>query len=132
MNWLMLIISLMILGILAFVFAIRYFIHLERIALIKQGIIPPALMNPVFNRGSFGMLLAGLITAFSGLGLLIGFYLGLGKGFWLIGGFLPIGVGSALILGYFMGSPNRKTEVYSVQTQTDNLGKEVEDKGAAP
>ena len=131
MNWLMLIISLMILGILAFVFAIRYFIHLERIALIKQGIIPPALMNPVFNRGSFGMLLAGLITAFSGFGLLTGLYLGLGKGFWLIGGFLPIGVGSALVLGYFIGSPNRGIGIYPFQKQVEKTDQKVKDNGAA-
>lgn len=88
---------------LIFALVMRYFIHLERMALIKQGIIPPALINPILRRGSFGLLLAGLITTFSGGGLLAGLFYGLGTGFWLIGGFVPIGVGLALICGYLLG-----------------------------
>lgn len=102
MNWLMLLMSTMILAMLIFALVMRYFIHLERIALIKQGIVPPALVNPILKRGSFGLLLAGLITLFSGVGLLAGLYYGLGTGFWLIGGFVPIGVGLALICGYLL------------------------------
>jgi hypothetical protein len=92
-----------VLGMLILAFALRYLIHLERMALIKQGIVPPALAHPIFKRGSFGLLLAGLITALSGLGLSAGLYCGLGKGFWLIGGFIPVGVGLALIIGYLVG-----------------------------
>lgn len=103
MNWIMLLMSTMILAMLIFALVMRYFIHLERMALIKQGIIPPALVNPILRRGSFGLLLAGLITAFSGGGLLAGLFYGLGTGFWLIGGFVPIGVGLALICGYLLG-----------------------------
>lgn len=102
MNWLMLLMSTMILAMLIFALVMRYFIHLERMALIKQGIVPPALVNPILKRGSFGLLLAGLITTLSGVGLLAGLYYGLGQGFWLIGGYVPIGVGSALILGYLL------------------------------
>lgn len=102
MNWLMLLVSTLILAMLIFALVMRYFIHLERMALIKRGIIPPTLVNPILKRGSFGLLLAGLITTLSGGGLLAGLYYGLGRGFWLIGGFVPIGVGSALVLGYFM------------------------------
>src|SRR5690554_2579496 len=111
MNWLMLMITAMVLGMLILAFAMRYFIHIERMALIKQGIVPPALAHPFFNRGSFGLLLAGLITALSGIGLSAGLYCGLGKGFWLIGGFIPVGVGVALIIGYMIGgnqTPDRK------------------------
>ena len=43
-----------------------------------------------------------MITTLSGVGLSIGLYLGLGTGFWLIGGFIPIGVGLALVLGYML------------------------------
>lgn len=112
MNWLMLLMSTMILAMLIFALVMRYFIHRERMALIKQGIVPPALVNPILRRGSFGLLLAGLITALSGLGLLVGLYLGLGKGFWLIGGFVPIGVGVALIIGYLLsGGQESKQEV---------------------
>ncbi|NLW59186.1 MAG: hypothetical protein GX073_02430 [Firmicutes bacterium] len=103
MNWLMLLMSTMILAMLIFALVMRYFIHLERMALIKQGVIPPSLVNPILKRGSFGLLLAGLITTLTGVGLLAGLYFGLGKGFWLIGGFVPVGVGSALVLGYFLG-----------------------------
>ena len=61
MDWLMLMMTAMVLVMLILSFAMRYFIHLERMALIKQGIIPPALVNPILRRGSFGLLLAGLI-----------------------------------------------------------------------
>lgn len=102
MDRLMLMMTAMVLAMLIFSFAMRYFIHLERMALIKQGIIPPTLINPIFKRGSFGLLLAGLITTLSGIGLSVGLYYGLGRGFWLIGGVVPIGVGVALILGYML------------------------------
>lgn len=102
MDWIMLTVAIMVLLMLLISFAMRYFIHLERMALLKQGIVPPALVNPILKRGSFGLLLAGLITTLSGVGLSIGLYLGLGTGFWLIGGFIPIGVGLALILGYML------------------------------
>ncbi len=102
MDWIMLMVTIMVLVMLLISFAMRYFIHLERMALLRQGIIPPALVNPILKRGSFGLLLAGLITTLSGVGLLIGLYLGLGTGFWLIGGFIPIGVGLALVLGYML------------------------------
>ncbi len=103
MDWLMIMMTAMVLVMLILSFAMRYFIHLERMALIKQGIIPPALVNPILRRGSFGLLLAGLITTLSGIGLSAGLYYGLGIGFWLIGGFVPTGVGIALILGYMLG-----------------------------
>jgi len=103
MNWMLLLIVIMILGMMLFAFLVRYFIHIERMALIKKGYIPPALASPILKRGSFGLLLAGLITAFSGLGLLAGLYYGLGKGYWLIGGFLPTGVGLALVFAYMLG-----------------------------
>ncbi|NLW55017.1 MAG: hypothetical protein GX050_00075 [Firmicutes bacterium] len=103
MDWLMLMMTVIVLGMFILAFAMRYLIHLERMALIKLGIVPPALAQPFFKRGSFRLLLAGLITALSGLGLSAGLYCGLGKGFWLIGGFIPVGVGLALIIGYMVG-----------------------------
>lgn len=117
----MLLMSTMILAMWLFALVMRYFIHLERMALIKQGIIPPALVNPILRRGSFGLLLAGLITAFTGGGLLAGLYYGLGKGFWLIGGFVPIGVGLALICGYlFGGSSGYGTDDQTPEEEVDS------------
>jgi hypothetical protein len=126
MNWLMLLMSTMILAMLIFALVMRYFIHLERMALIKQGIVPPALANPILKRGSFGLLLSGLITALSGLGLLAGLYYGLGIGFWLIGGFVPIGVGVALIFGYLLsgGHVSIKETVLSNTGSEDGEGSE--------
>lgn len=109
MDWLMLMLTAMVLGMLILAFAMRYFIHIERMALIKQGIAPPALVQPFLKRSSFGLLLAGLITALSGIGLSAGLYYGLGKGFWLIGGFIPVGVGFALVIGYMVGGGQTST-----------------------
>lgn len=103
MNYMLVLIASMVVGMIFLVFLMRYFIHLERMAMIKQGFIPPALMNPIFRRGSFGLLLAGLITGFSGLSIIVGLYYTLGNGFWLISGLLPIGVGAALICAYMFG-----------------------------
>lgn len=122
MNWLMLLMSTMILAMLIFALVMRYFLHLERMALIKQGIIPPALIGPILRRGSFGLLLAGLITAFSGGGLLAGLYYGLGKGFWLIGGFVPIGVGLALICGYLLGGSQARDKEDQSRTEEGEDG----------
>ena len=81
MNWLFLMTVILVLTMMTFAFVIRYFVHLERMALIRQGIIPPAMATPIFRRGSFGLLIAGLVTLFSGCGLLLGLYLGLGISF---------------------------------------------------
>lgn len=116
MNWMLILIVLMLLAAMVFAFLVRYFIHLERMALIKKGYIPPALASPIFKRGSFGLLLAGLITSFSGIGLLAGLYFGLGKGYWLIGGFLPTGVGLALVFAYMVGGGNGQRESSSLVT----------------
>lgn len=109
----------MVLGLLVFAFLMRYFIHLERMAMIRQGFIPPSVATPIFRRGSFGLLLAGLITLFSGLGILVGLYFGLGQGFWLAGGYIPIGVGVALILAYLCGGRSMTSEERTPQTKVE-------------
>jgi hypothetical protein len=119
MDWMLFLIVLMVLAVMVFAFLVRYFIHLERMALIKKGYIPPALASPIFKRGSFGLLLAGLITAFSGIGLLAGLYFGLGKGYWLIGGFLPTGVGLALVFAYLVGGGNGQGESSSLLVEEE-------------
>ncbi len=134
MNWVMLLMSTLILAMLIFALVMRYFIHLERMALIKQGVIPPALVNPILKRGSFGLLLAGLITLFSGGGLLAGLYYGLGTGFWLIGGFVPLGVGLALICGYLLSGGQVSSEDASLQKGTGGsvTGNELENRSERP
>lgn len=125
MNWLFLMTAILVLIMMVFAFIIRYFVHLERMALIRQGIIPPAMAAPFFRRGSFGLLIAGLVTMFSGVGLLTGLYLGLGRSFWLIGGLLPIGVGLALIVAYMFGghmAPNDRAQEESANAEDSTAG----------
>lgn len=125
MNWLFLMTVILVLIMMVFAFIIRYFVHLERMALIRQGIIPTAMAAPFFRRGSFGLLIAGLVTMFSGVGLLTGLYLGLGRSFWLIGGLLPIGVGLALIVAYMFGghmAPNDGTQEESANAEDSTAG----------
>lgn len=123
MVWVGIMATALVLAMLTFAFLIRYFIHIERMALIQHGLIPPALANPIFKRGSFGLLLAGLITAFSGLGITIGFYIGFGQGIWLAGGVIPIGVGFALILAYlFSGHSTPNQEPFQKLDQEDSEG----------
>jgi len=119
MNWLFLMTVILVLTMMTFAFVIRYFVHLERMALIRQGIIPPAMATPIFRRGSFGLLIAGLVTLFSGCGLLLGLYLGLGISFWLVGGFLPIGVGLALIVAYMFGGHQADDKGVPPETSDD-------------
>lgn len=82
-----------------FVLLMRFFSYRERMALIKQGFVPSDLFNPVpKSRAAVGLMRAGLITSASAACLLIGMWIGLGSGAWLIGGFIPLGVGLGLML----------------------------------
>jgi len=102
---------------------LRYIQHRERMALIVRGIDPNTLRKE--RRGS-GVLRAGLITAMVGLALTVGLYpigfmLPLSFtaapfhfGPWLLPGLIPLGVGGALIISYYLGQdghlpdPDRK------------------------
>lgn len=108
-----------------FVVLLRYIDHRERMALIAQGIDPNSLRR---KRKGIGLLRAGLITAMVGLALTIGLYpLGfmlptsftqapLHFGPWLLPGLIPLAVGSALIISYYLGQdgqpphPNSRDE----------------------
>ena len=95
-----------------FIVLLRYIEHRERMALIARGVDPNALQRQ--RRGS-GLLRAGLITMMVGLALTIGLYpLGfmlpsdftrapLHFGPWLLPGLIPLGVGVALIISYYLG-----------------------------
>lgn len=96
----------------SFIVLLRYLHHRERMALISQGINPD--ITPVRSKRSRGMLRAGLITSMVGLSLTIGLYpLGfilppvisatpLHLGPWLLPGLIPLGVGVALIISYYL------------------------------
>jgi len=85
-------------------------------ALIARGIDPNTLRR---QRRGVGVLRAGLIIAMVGLALTIGLYpLGFMLpssitqapfhfGPWLLPGLIPLGVGSALVISYYLGQDNQ-------------------------
>lgn len=101
---------------LGFIVLLRFIDHRERMALIARGIDPHRLRRP---RKGTGVLRAGLIIAMVGLALTIGLYpLGfmlpapftstpLHVGPWLLPGLIPLGVGGALIISYYLGQDSQ-------------------------
>jgi hypothetical protein len=101
---------------LGFIAVLRYIDHRERMALIARGIDPNRLRRP--RRGT-GVLRAGLIVGMVGFALTIGLYpLGyilpavftntpLHVGPWLLPGLIPLGVGAALVISYYLGQDSR-------------------------
>lgn len=99
---------------LGFIVLLRYIDHRERMALIARGIDPERLRA---RRRSTGVLRAGLIVAMVGFALTIGLYpLGfmlpaaftstpLHVGPWLLPGLIPLSVGAALIISYYLQEP---------------------------
>lgn len=99
-----------------FIVLLRYLHHRERMALIHQGIHPNSLRdeNPQRLKRSRRMLRAGLIIAMVGLSLTVGLYpIGFllptaftttpfHLGPWLLPGLIPLGVGIALIVSYYL------------------------------
>jgi ABC-type Fe3+ transport system permease subunit len=92
-----------------FIVLLRYLHHKEQMALIVRGIQPHQLSRQRNQR----LLRAGLITAMVGLALTVGLYpLGfllpsftatpLHLGPWLLPGLIPLGVGIALIVSYYL------------------------------
>lgn len=91
----------LILTALSFILILRYFIHRERMAAIASGLVPPGLMNRA-TPTSIWLFRSGIITVMGGIGLLLGLWSGLGRGAWLIGGFVPVGLGLGLILSHWL------------------------------
>jgi hypothetical protein len=101
---------------LGFIAVLRYIDHRERMALIARGIDPNRLRR---QRRGTGVLRAGLIVAMVGFALTIGLYpLGymlpsivtatpLHVGPWLLPGLIPLGVGAALVISYYLGQDSR-------------------------
>src|SRR5258708_4129379 len=104
----------------SFIVLLRYLHHKERMALITQGINPNSMQK---QRRSRGILRAGLIIAMVGLALTIGLY---PVGFllpaaftstpwhlgpWLLPGLIPLGIGIALIVSYYLEQNGQAPEV---------------------
>jgi hypothetical protein len=95
-----------------FIVLLRYIEHRERMALIARGIDPSTLRK---ERRGTGVLRAGLIIAMVGLALTVGLYpigfmlpssftaVPFHFGPWLLPGLIPLAVGSALIISYYLG-----------------------------
>lgn len=94
---------------LGFIVLLRYIDHRERMALISRGIDP----NFLRPRRGVGVLRAGLITFMVGLALTMGLYpigfmippaytIPFHVGPWLLPGLIPLGVGGALIISYYL------------------------------
>jgi hypothetical protein len=92
---------------LGFIVLLRYIDHRERMAMIRLGI------DPNRNRRGIGVLRAGLITTMVGMALTVGLYpIGFMVpvaytgperiGPWLLPGLIPLGVGVALIISYYL------------------------------
>lgn len=102
-----------------FIVLLRYLHHRERMALITQGIHPGTAQrrgeDPQRQIRSRRMLRAGLIIAMVGLSLTVGLYpvgfflpvtlvaaTPFHLGPWLLPGLIPLGVGIALIVSYYL------------------------------
>lgn len=108
LTWLLALITF-----LGFIVLLRYIDHRERMALISRGIDPH---RPPFRRRGAGVLRAGLIVFMVGLALTVGLYpIGImlpiytgpfKVGPWLLAGLIPLGVGFALIVSYYLTPPS--------------------------
>jgi hypothetical protein len=105
-----------------FIVLLRYIQHRERMALIARGFDPNTLRQ---ERRGIGLLRAGLITGMVGLALTLGLYpIGFMLppsftaapfhfGPWLLPGLIPLGVGAALVISYYLaqdGPPDTKSD----------------------
>ena len=102
-----------------FIILLRYLQHRERMALITQGIQPSSSKKIDVQRQQKRnrMLRAGLIIALVGFTLTIGLYpvgfllpapftsIPFHLGPWLLPGFIPFGVGCALVISYYLEQP---------------------------
>lgn len=107
-----------------FIVLLRYLQHKERMALITQGIHPSTTQKIDSQRQKRRnhMLRAGLIIAMVGITLTIGLYpvgfllpgqfatVPFHFGPWLLPGLIPFGVGSALIVSYYLEQPSQNAE----------------------
>jgi hypothetical protein len=112
-----------------FIVFLRYLHHKERMALIARGIHP----HQIPNRGNRGLLRAGLITGMVGLALTIGLYpLGFllpaaftatpfHLGPWLLPGLIPLSVGAALVVSYYLEANSASETNEKQEPKNDNI-----------
>jgi len=94
---------LLLVSVLGFFTLNRYIAYKERVALAQLGYTPESLQEDTPRRfGKRGVLWGGVITAMSGLALLLGLST-LGMGVWLLGGLIPLFVGVGMVIIYFLG-----------------------------
>ena len=118
-----------------FIVLLRYIQHIERMAMITSGLNPNSHRSrnhPRYRRRS-GILRAGLITAMVGLTLTIGLYpigyflppffasIPFHLGPWLLPGLIPLGVGSALVISYYLERDNPLPESEEEEPKTPNI-----------
>jgi len=112
-----------------FIVFLRYLHHKERMALIARGIQP----HQILHRGNRGLLRAGLITGMVGLALTIGLYpLGFllppaftatpfHLGPWLLPGLIPLSVGAALVVSYYLEASSANGVSEEQEQENDNI-----------
>jgi hypothetical protein len=93
---------LLLIIVLGFITLNRYIRYKERVALAQLGFSLEDMnrADTIKKRGDRGVLWGGVITAMSGLALLLGLAT-LGIGAWLLAGLLPLFVGLGMVLIYF-------------------------------
>jgi hypothetical protein len=94
--------GIMLFVVLGFVTLNRYIAYKERVALARLGFSLEDLNKDAAakRQGHRGVLWGGVMTAMSGLALLLGLST-LGMGAWLLGGLLPLFVGLGMVFIYF-------------------------------
>ena len=115
--------------VLCFVTLNRYITFRERVALARLGYsLEDQLSHAAYRRGNRGVLWGGVITAMSGMALLLGLAT-LGVGAWLIAGLLPLFVGLGMLVVYFLtlgpGEPNRAADEPSDVDSSANGGDDI-------
>lgn len=95
--------TVLIIAVLIFTAVMRYITYKERVALVERGVDIDSLFRSqrLGRQGNRGILWAGTITATSGLGILLGLWM-LGRGVWLIAGFLPLFIGLGMLAIYYV------------------------------
>ena len=122
---------------LGFIVLLRYLKHRERMALITHGINPDHSIQR--QHRNQGLLRAGLITMMVGLSLTVGLYpisfllpptfptAPFHLGPWLLPGLIPLGVGIALTISYYLeqnSPPPREEDEGKVIAIEDHLERE--------
>ena len=110
--------SALVIATLSFAAVMRYIAYKERVALVERGAdIRWLLQNQrAGKQGNRGILWAGTITATAGLGVLLGLWM-LGRGIWLIAGFVPLFVGLGMLAIYYITlSPANSTQSQAQET----------------